>query len=179
MVLREDLPAYSGCSDVEAYVVENIYGDGGSFPVGFDVAPDIGRIYVDPGDFVWVERVTPETGERQRLPVSPTCPDCHAVMTKETDEDVDGVMLVHWCCDCEWDGEGIESTLPVIVVGLLCSRCGTTAPRPDHCRVVECPECGHPMSLQMVRRDTNGWGIKAQPPSDVVTTGEDGEVTSA
>ena len=49
-----------GLWDAEVYTVEHEWGDGGSFPVGFDVAPDIGRVYVEPGDRVVVIRKEPK-----------------------------------------------------------------------------------------------------------------------
>ena len=55
--LKQALPALWAA---EVYTVEDEFGGGGSFPVSFDVAPDIGRIYVEPGDRVVVIRKTEE-----------------------------------------------------------------------------------------------------------------------
>lgn len=49
-----------GIWDAEIYTVEHEFGCNGSFPVSFDVAPDIGRVYVEPGDRVVVIREEPE-----------------------------------------------------------------------------------------------------------------------
>jgi len=98
----------------------------------------------------------------------PVCPDCHATMTKETDEDVDGVMLVHWCCECEWEGANLPTDPPDPVVSLVCSRCGERRPRPDHCHVVLCPVCGHRMSLRLERPGMGDAGmmVRVSVPED-------------
>ena len=56
-----------------------------------------------------------------------------------------------------------------LVVGLKCSRCGTTAPHPDHCHVVPCPTCGHLMSLLLKRPGMGDVGMMVR-----VTVPEDG-----
>lgn len=150
---------------------------------------EIGQLHNVPGsqvrriaqrvvDMVLREFTPSHVGLHKVIPV-PVCPDCHALMTKETDEDVDGVMLVHWTCRCEWDGT-CPTAPPVDVVGLFCSNCGENiTPRPDMTEPVPCPQCDHPMSLRLVKgEDRGGWGITSQPPHAVVKTGEDGEVTS-
>lgn len=41
----------------------------------------------------------------------PVCPDCRAPMRKEVDQDVDGVMHVHWICECEWIPDDSAATV--------------------------------------------------------------------
>lgn len=114
-------------------------------------------------DMVLREFTPSHVGLHKVIPV-PVCPDCHAPMHKAF-EDYRGETRVHWTCQCE----GEQTTHPPSpVIRLKCSRCGTTAPRPDHCHPVPCPTCGYRMSLLLKRPGMGDVGmmVRVSVPED-------------